>query len=297
MTWTHYLLVFRLESPLHIGHRKVGNLMQTRRYVPGKVLWGALTAHLVRLAGQGDNGQAYQKVGEQLAEYFRFGYLWPTHQKGDSCPTKPHFPWDEPEDRAYWDYLYLSSRARTALEAYSHTAAEGMLYDVEFIAPHTREGNPVYLVGDLWVKENLPQNVDNVPVRDKWQQALRVLRLGGERGYGWGRVERCLLEPTTNKETAAGFSWREEQGNEVVVNIPEASPIPTHALATGNEAVSNIQGMVEPLVGWEQQPDGIYKISTPLIAYMPGSIITQRSKMRVNTYGIWAAVNNLNTSK
>ena len=162
-----------------------------------------------------------------------------------------------------------------------------MLYDVEFIAPHTREGDPVYLVGDLWVEEDLPQDVDNVPVRDKWKQALQVLRLGGERGYGWGRVECCLVEPTTNKDTVAGFSWREGQGNEVVVNIPEASPIPTHALATGNKAVSNIQGMVEPLVGWEQQPDGRYRISKAVIAYIPGSVVTQAVRGCVNVLGMY----------
>ena len=294
MAWKHYRLVFRLQSPLHIGYRKVGNLMQTRRYVPGKNLWAALTERLVHLAEQGHRAVAYREVGTILKAHFRFGYLWPARatekdKQENRCPsTRPHFPWDE-SDLAYWDYLYLDGTARTAQIAEARTAAEGSLHEVEFIAPYTRKGAPVYLMGDLWVKEEyLPRDVSNVPVRDAWKQALQVLRVGGERGYGWGRVERCLLEPTTSKATVAGFSWG-EQGNEVVVGISEGLPILAHALATGDNALSNIQGMVEPLVGWEQQPDGRYKVSQPIIVYTPESTVTREMQVRINVFGIYEA--------
>ena len=48
MAWQKYDLAFQLLAPLHIGYRKVGNLMQSRGYVPGKNLWAALTARLTR---------------------------------------------------------------------------------------------------------------------------------------------------------------------------------------------------------------------------------------------------------
>ncbi|HEX9926566.1 MAG TPA: hypothetical protein VGD99_28225, partial [Anaerolineae bacterium] len=77
MAWQKYELIFRLLSPLHIGHRKVSNLMQSRSYVPGKVLWAALTARLTRDYDNGRDGQRYEKIGNKVCQHFRFGYLYP----------------------------------------------------------------------------------------------------------------------------------------------------------------------------------------------------------------------------
>ena len=48
MVWTIYRVTLKLTSPLHVGWKKIGNLMITRPYVTGRTLWGALTARLVR---------------------------------------------------------------------------------------------------------------------------------------------------------------------------------------------------------------------------------------------------------
>ena len=303
-SWTHYHLVFRLESPLHIGWRKTGNLMQTRRYVPGKVLWGALTARLVQMAGQGHNGGAYLQVGEALKDCFRFGYLWPAHAQKDANeqwqpPQSPHFTWQEPTIEA-WDYLYLNGTARTALEAREHVASEGMLHQIEYIAPYTREGAPVYLVGDLWVKGDLEAcvttEIEDASLSERvqrWEEALTALQLGGERGYGWGKV--CLLDDGLRVEQriswGEGWEWRETAHNGgigILLATREKEPvaIPTHALAADfsdgertERAFSDLSGPIEPWVGWEYTANG-YRVSTARILYEPGS------KMRPNFPGI-----------
>src|SRR5947199_6878046 len=87
----------------------------------------------------------------------------------------------------------MGSYASTSL-ANGRNAEEGSLHETEFIAPHTRGDDPkqVYLVG--YIFEN--KQGEKLP----WQGILRKLQFGGERGYGWGRVEpvKEMLEEVKN---------------------------------------------------------------------------------------------------
>ena len=291
MAWKHYRLLFRLESPLHVGYRKVGNLMQTRRYVPGKNLWAAMTVRIVWLAGQGNSARAYQAVGETLKKHVRFGYLWPAHatEKDEHgrwiLPTTPHFPWWK---EARWDYLYLDSRARTAIDPDIGTAAEGMLYDVEYIMPYTREGNPVYLIGDLWVRHEMPSHVDvngtTIPLQ--WQEALQRLQIGGERTYGWGRIAlETELEPSADHMTTWQWKWCEEH-DDVILHNRQHKHLPAHALAaplSDEQPLAGIQGPVEPWLGWEYR--GQFRLSDVRILYEPGARISRSFQARLHPWG------------
>ncbi|HEB77761.1 MAG TPA: hypothetical protein ENI90_04450, partial [Methylothermaceae bacterium] len=206
MIWTHHRLTFRLLSPLHVGHRKVGNLMETRRYVPGRVLWAALTARLTRDDHDGNRGDEYQRIGGLVRKHFRFGYLWPSLDG-----QTPYFPWKHPD----FDYLFLGSYASTALDYRRSAALAGQLHETEFIAPRTRTDGPVFLLGNLWVKDSLPGDLA------RWQVALERVQLGGERGYGWGRV-RLAIEQDATQRTACGFDWQEKE-QEIVLTIPSGN--------------------------------------------------------------------------
>ena len=245
MTWEHYKVKFRLLSPLHIGYRKEGNLMRTRRYVPARTLWGALVANLAQACAQEspvDYGTWQGWIGENL----RIGYFWPTVLK-KSSPCAAHgldhqavlFPWEDPE---LFDYCFLDSVAATALDPLSHSATEGSLHQVEFISPTTRLGDPVYLLGDLWIRKpiskpnackalekvssaSLPKDLSS-PQNFFSLLSRLPLALGGERTYGWGRValeeipanDSPAINPhggSTNKASPLAISplwcWRVEE--------------------------------------------------------------------------------------
>ncbi|MFV9690415.1 MAG: hypothetical protein ACNY01_05540 [Desulfobacteria bacterium] len=295
MECTHYQLVLQLKTPLHIGYRKVGNLMQTRSYVTGKVLWAALTARFTRDLGKGTNGKAYAKMGDCLKHHFRFGYLWPAvpHdsilkvEKWNELET--FFPFDETENKnlltlkklyphpkivksAYFDYCFLDSYAGTSIDQHNFAADEGTLHDTEFITPHIRiSGLPVYLVGSLWVDESLPHELSG------WMNKLNHIRLGGEQSYGWGKVYCIYCKPIekTNEDYFLDpncFSW--------------LGHIPAHTEIGQNEMP--IQGMVEPLVGWERQIDGKQKIVQETIAFVPGSYVKDDNvNFTIGDYGVW----------
>ena len=264
MPWQSYRVVWRLRSPLRVGWRSVGNLQQTRPYVPGKVVWGALTARLTRDLGNGADGKAYRTVGKRLQATMRFGYFWPT-----TAPPAPRYPWNEP---AQFTYDFLASMMSTALDYESISAEEGSLHEAEYLRPYTPEGQRVYLTGFLWVDEEaLAQS--GFP----WQTALKHVLLGGERRYGWGRVHLESLEalPHPDIDDPDAFSWKKDR-------------LPAHVLAT-EEAAAMLQGPVEPLMGWEMLPDG--RKSFPLeaqLAFQPGTKVkTKSANFRIGSYGVW----------
>jgi hypothetical protein len=264
MAWQKYGLVFRLHSPLHIGYRTVGNLMQTRGYIPGKNLWAALTARLTRDYDNGTEGRRYVEIGQQIQDHFRFTYLYPATQNDNGF--KMHYPWDDD-----FDYLFLNSYASTALNYTRQSAEDAMLHETEFIAPHTRTGQPVYLTGDLYIKTDLPMPLNN------WPEALKKFQVGAERGYGWGRLQLVSCdkqdEPFTTQPRAATHSGH----------------ITAHLRA---ENVTGIAGPVEPLIGWERNNDedrrSNWKLSKhAIICYAPGGKVTGAYDFTIGQNGLW----------
>jgi len=278
MAWEHYRLLFRLRSPLHVGYRKVGNLMQTRPYVPGKVLWAALTARLTRDCHDGSQGSEYRRIGRLVQEHFRFGYLWPSLDG-----KAPYFPWAHDD----FDYFLLDSYASTALDYGRGGALDGSLHEVEFIMSDTRpadsndESHPVYLMGVLFVQAGTA-----VP----WREAVARLQLGGERGYGWGWVEQARSPAPAGDLLGYGLGL---SGAEPTVTVPAEKPLLAHTVIQGVEA----QGEIEPLVGreWgdgdEGQGAGQRVVFTSL-CYAPGTLVSQETTFRIGPYGIWEAVAN-----
>jgi len=264
MIWQKYRLVFRLLAPLHIGYRTAGNLMQTRGYVPGKVLWAALTTRLTRDEDNDTDGQRYIEIGQQVQDHFRFTYLYPATQNGNGYKT--YYPWDKD-----FDYLFLNSYASTSLNYASQSAEETMLHETEFISPHTRTEQQVYLVGDLYAKTELSDSLN------KWQDTLDRLQLGAERGYGWGRVQKILCD-----------SRGDRFDNEPTVELQNGDRITAHWKAAD---VTGIVGPIEPLIGWERNNSNDRKNNWRLseeaiICYAPGSRVTVDGKYTIGHNGV-----------
>jgi len=289
MSFVHYRIVLRLLTPLHIGKRKYRNLMETREYVPGRTLWGALTARITRdyFCGNSDN---YKNIGDFFIQNFRFGYLWP------SLDAKtPYFPWEHGD----FDYFFKFGYMGQPIDYDRKSTEEGQLHEVEFIGPKTRKGGQVYLIGDLWIKDTvcskgekgeikITVNSKEVPLRNIFD----ALQLGGERGYGWGRVKCEEFEEYPSNGTIYNADAN-TSGNEVILEFKEDSLLPAHALAadwtTENGAISKeISGPIEPLTGYEFK--GGWNLVSPPICYVPGCKITSEMKAKVGVYGILASI-------
>ncbi len=287
MTWQTYRLVFRMESPLHIGWRKTGNLMQTRYYVPGRVFWGAVTAGLTQWLGK----TSYVQIGDQARERLRFGYFFPAED-----PDKPLYPiqqaqvgfvysQDLPESK--FERRFLNSLASTAIAAESNASQEGSLHEVELITSSLELGRPVYLIGHLFVHQNEEVTVkdDDVEIQgiSLFTQVIASLQIGGERRYGFGRLTLCR-DQCEQANDLFGYPLS-QQNSQCRVTVPAQRPLLAHAMTNG----LHLNGSIEPLVSreWAQEDGPGRQVTLLGLYYAPGSVVTTETTFVIGRYGVW----------
>lgn len=306
--WQAFEVVFRLRSPLHIGCGKVGNLQRTRPYVTGRALWGALTMRLTRDAAQGNkpatDSREYRKIGEQVNECLAFTYFYTALKCGDGYQVA--WPW---ENENTFRRRFLSSYQGTALSYPQQSAAEGMLYEFEFISPRTVDtGQTVFLRGYVFEKEGCPLD---------WRSAFKRLQMGGERGYGWGDVELVNISPCADtclfggppmfkgdgdvpviaRGHAGGFHSDDlprfkGDGDVPVISLPKDRRLLAHTLADALPIV----GDVEPLVGREWHSDNPQcryvgqHVEFSGLCFAPGSETRQKLDFAVTSLGVWRKI-------
>lgn len=276
--WKLWQVALQIRSPVHSGYRKLGNVQMTRPYVTGKMLWGALTAYLTRAIHGSANGSAYLKMGQDVNARLALSYFYPSTRADVVDP----WPWDDP-DRFAW--LYLSSYASTALD-YNHFAAlDGSLHETEFIRPNTPDGKRVFLVG--YVAEDT--TAEALP----WKKVMHHFQVGGERGYGWGRLE--ANEASFVQSSNLFDQSVKLKGPRPLVTLQAKTAILSHALANCLTA----DGPIEPLVGREWHNDKAgggrgagQDTRNRGICYTPGSKAAAGTAFRIGPYGIWEAVGN-----
>jgi len=280
MKWEVYEVVLRLLSPLHLGCGKAGNLLRTRGYVPGRVLWGALTMRLTRRqGGPRTDSRDYLNLGEKVNQTLAFTYFYPALQQGSSF--SPCWPWQE-------DFAsrFLGSYATTALSYPEQTAAEGALHEVEFLSPFTADsGKPVFLLGYLAAGEDAPA----------WRSVLAQIQLGAERCYGWGRVEPYSVRgPFVDKTPIfGGKAWIEVANHDRPrVCLKQNAYLLAHTTLKNTRA----EGVVEPLVGREWRSHNSnhcyagQHVEFAGVYFQPGSRLLQKQDFQIGPFGVWIPV-------
>ena len=196
--WQPYHIVFKLLSPLHIGYRKMANIQYTRRYVPAKTVWGALTAAIAKSR----NNEGYLQLAEELKTHLRFSYFFLTERRereDDSkpwIPLIPHYQTDGlyfgPYRKNEFERKFLDSYASTAITPGVRSAEAESLHEIEILTNYTKDTHEsIYLTGYIFAEadaENLPD----------WQIHIQNIRLGGERKYGFGRLQFVSLTQEKN---------------------------------------------------------------------------------------------------
>lgn len=264
--WTLYQVSLRVLSPIHIGWKKTSNLQQTRFYVPAKTIWGALTARITR----DQNSSDYKGIGDIINKNLRFSYFYPSDNR--SKVSKSDFPW---EDNSRFSWKYVGSYQSAALE--NKTAMEGMLHETECILPKTREGEQVYLIGCIIEKNGC--EID-------WKTALPKIQIGGERGYGWGRItlenEPMLCSNLFGYDSLISL-------NEPIIKVQKGEFILSHTFAS--EAYEQqIEGNIEPFVGRITE-NGKFgeNFSEAKICWIPGSkLVNSDMKFKICENGLWS---------
>ncbi|NCC35657.1 MAG: hypothetical protein EOM24_27140 [Chloroflexia bacterium] len=285
MAWQSYEVVFRLRTPAHLGWGEVGNLLRTRPYVTGRVVWGALTMRLTRDATEAHtsapNAQAYQRIGKQVHQSLASTYLYPATIRDGAYQIV--WPWENPTQ---FRYRFLRSYGSTALTYPQQSAASGMLHEVEFIAPKTTDtGEAVFLVGYIFEADECNLN---------WQAACHRLQVGGERSYGWGDLAliQCqrVVDQTLFHNHACNNHVRFDGSHErPVLEIDAGQALLAHTRAHHMRA----SGDIEPLIGreWRRHPG--QHVAYDGICFVPGSTVTLEPNstttvsVEIGYFGVW----------
>lgn len=289
MSWQVYRLIFQIKSPLHIGWRKVSNLMQTRYYIPGRMFWGALTQSLTHWMGETD----YRKTGLLVQENLCFSYFFPAED-----PDLPLYPMHKPKGSYYGNYSsidfekkFISITASTAIANENNAAEEGSLHEIEYLKPSLNLGEPVFLVGHLFVqkKEEIMTEDNDVKIGDfsLFHQIIASLRIGGERRSGFGCLELCIknCQPVGD---IFGYTFIEEN-QQCIVTVQKDSPLLAHALING----LSLKGTIEPLVSreWSNKGGPGRQLSLLGLCYIPGTLVNEKMSFILKEYGIWQKYN------
>jgi hypothetical protein len=249
---------------MHIGWRKAGNLQQTRPYVLGRSMWGALTARLVRESRNNDYNEMGKKVDEQLA----FTYFYPSNNPH----IVSHWPWGTTRDEFAWKFL--GSYASTSLTN-GRNAEEGSLHETEYIAPYTRDGEEVYLIGYMFEREDYSISVS-------WRDMLSILQIGGERNYGWGRVRVEDKPVLTNTFPDYELVCTNERPQLIAL---KGTRVLAHTRAMEDDQP---RGILEPLSSRITTNKGFGQDhSKPEICWVPGGTVKKDERFEIQEKGVW----------
>ncbi len=301
MSWTFYRWVWRLRSPLHIGHTPAGTLNRTRLYIPARNMWAALTAEISRRLAS--NFPDYTGVGQALQQHVRFTYLYPAERvNGKWYAWLPRYVQEKKRFGLYWyredgtvkplsDRAFrrhlLHTQASTAIAAGTGAAEEGTLREVEFIHPYWQEegvspdaaSRPVAFVGYLILQDTLPDDIKN------HLENIREVYIGGEQRYGFGHL---VLVPYSER-----YPW-EQTLNCFDYNVKRTGEdphiaAPSHLIGHGSLPSSQAQGAWEVLVRWDRQA----MQTVNRILWQPGTRVEQSDNQGRQIYfaidpdGLW----------
>jgi len=293
MVWNSYQLTYRLLTPLHVGYRRLGNIQRTRYYLPGRNLWGAITARLTRACYPQPGPADYLAVGDYVRDHVIASYFYLKLANGELYyPRLEQGSWHYGNlSAAGFEARFIGSFGSTALTASTWTAEEATLHEIEFITPRVQidrpPARPVYLQGYVYLDQNLStappplQDLDDITILGH----LTELFVGGEQGYGFGRMVRHG-EPVGSEVT--GDPW--PRPRDLDGNILRA-----HFRARQADQVV-VQGPLEPLVGreWANGRRGGRRrgagqdVSEPVVAWSPGGRLEgDINSLVVTAYGIW----------
>src|SRR5579875_2877991 len=203
--WERLPLCFELLSPIHIGFLPKSRgivVSPTRPYVPGKNLWGAVTAALTPRLYDAPAPSHFVAIGQHVRECLSFSYFYLSDGEQLFAPSyeSSSLRWGGLSDSEFRSVV-LDSRLSAEIGE-TGAAEDGGLHEIEFIrhmigSPEVGTGR-VFLCGAAWLKTDgtiagasllMKDGLLRLRTREADVDLLDGLTIGGERNYGFGRIQ------------------------------------------------------------------------------------------------------------
>ncbi|MEM2614144.1 MAG: hypothetical protein QXO15_07975 [Nitrososphaerota archaeon] len=264
-------------------------MSRTRYYIPAKHIWAALTNVLAKSIMDRYDGRIYEDVGNSLKKSMRFSYFYIRSGKNLLAPR-----YDISGGLRYgnmsveaFEQRFISSYVSTAIEKSLKSAEEGSLHEVEFIKP-IESGKPVTFEGYFFTND---KEVKISPSKSIDLEKLKgfEIMVGGERSYGFGKVEITGID-----EANTFFNFKIDLSDEPTLRFDKDTEFQTyaHTYAEMPDIIEGVLGDLEPLIGreWHEEKGAGGKISEYAeICYVPGTQIKVRqpAELKIIESGLW----------
>ncbi len=301
--------MFKAKSGIHIGCRKLGMINQTRYFIPGKTIWGAVTAILSRKFMEVYDDKIYDDFKNFVRDHLIFSYFYPVVNENILYLLYEKELKFGNMSKEEFENKFISSYVSTAVDPASKTSEDGSLHEFEYISPKTRDGDEVCFTGYLFFNEGgnrqiFIKELNNDIVIEKSGREVQLFReiekiqVGGERNYGFGWLE--LNEPKDRKFYYSGEV--EMYNSKVKIDLKDLTLknsgsndmlALSHVLINPDFEFELIQGDIEPMVGREWNTKGAgQNPQFDGVALVPGTKFrlkkdTKLTKLTISKYGIW----------
>jgi len=309
MAWRMYRIEFEALSPLCIGERPIGFVRKCRHYIPGRSVWGALTAALTRqmydeeeLKGRGHNKKFEDTGKELLNKYFIPGYLYvldgdlhclPHYREGGL-----HYGPDEVHSIpvSVFERRYIGGYGQTAIDPDCRTATESSLHEMEYlvrVSPETLMS--LKYAGYFFLRSDCPSCLNIEDSNSHMRKAMRDFSIGGARRVGFGRLRYFDHKPLADSGLPG---WRVDfNGAKPLLKADKASPVLSNLqFSDGSDSEFEVTGKLELLSGLihdEDKGNGQKFNKDCALTAAPGSVSTYRAsvnagyRIEVGDFGIW----------
>lgn len=282
MSWQAYKLVYQAMGPIHIGWHTLGYIKLTRHFIPGKNIWGALTANLTRTYGSGT--QDYEYFGNKLkgeSPELLPGYFYPSYDRVNPLLprfTKKGLQYGKDLYKSKFEKTFIGSTGQTAILPASNAAEDETLHESEYIGSQVEikgQHKPVFFIGHLFLRED-SKDFGWSDYRFNLHPVIKEIFVGGDKKYGWGRLQ-LVNDPETDGPQRDIFGHKLVK-DPLSLRINKEEPLPAHIKISN---AIKIKGDIEPLVGreWSTGSEVGTKngagqmISKVELCWIPGSMI------------------------
>lgn len=263
-----YQITFKQMSPIHIGEKNYGVLSETRLFIPGWTLWGALVNSYGKF--KGSKAEVFEE-GKKIFENITCFYpkinnelMFPKFKDGELYMGNI----SEKQFRINYTDVLVS----TAIDSSYISAKDASLHEIEVMLHKSKDTKEnLYWIGLLGVKE-----VDTIKFID-FIDSLDEIFVGGEISYGFGKM-KVEGKPYQVLEEYLK-DWNLTNDGSLLVDDESPKPIKNYIIWSDN--LEAIDSKLEFIVQYD------FAKSTPLVVssdyyFVPGSeIYLNQNKTRL----------------
>ncbi len=208
MKW--YKLVFKQLQPIHIGTRGYGVISETRLFIPGWTMWGALTntyGILNKWSSEDYKNEDNQKLFENITCFYPSfepdgsKIMFPTFKYGEFYLREEKEKGEELSETEF-RYQFVHTCISTAIHLEYLSAKEASLHEMEVILPKGRNGKKLCWVGLIGIDEDIikEKRLDNF-----LKEGLKI-KIGGDVRYGLGKLQLVKMMEAKEELKTWGIS-------------------------------------------------------------------------------------------